>query len=63
MIRRQLFERVPISRARGKNLRCQWLDEMTEGTDGPFVRSRLVAMDVALDNALIHSHAQRHSNA
>ena len=46
-IRHQLFERVPIALARGKKVRCQWLDEMKEGTDGPFVRSRLVAMEVA----------------
>ena len=47
MIRHQLFERVPIASARGKKVRCQWLDEMKEGADGPFVRSRLVAMEVA----------------
>ena len=47
MIRHQLFERVPIALARGKKVRCQWLDEMKEGADGSFVRSRLVAMEVA----------------
>ena len=47
MIRHQLFERVPIALARGKKVRCQWLDEMKEGADGPFVRSRLVSMEVA----------------
>ena len=47
MIRHQLFERVPIAMARGKKVRCQWLDEMKEGANGPFVRSRLVAMEVA----------------
>ena len=47
MTRHQLFERVPIALGRGKKVRCQWLDEMTEGADGPFVRSRLVAMEVA----------------
>ena len=47
MTRHQLFERVPISMARGKNVRCQLLDEMKEGGNGPFVRSRLVAMEVA----------------
>ena len=47
MTRHQLFERVPIALARGKKVRCQWLDEMKEGTDGPFLRSRLVAMEVA----------------
>ena len=26
MIRHQLFERVPIALARGKKVRCQWLD-------------------------------------
>ena len=46
MTRHQLFERVPIAMARGKNVRCQWLDEMKEGANGPFVRSRLVAMEV-----------------
>ena len=46
MIRRRLFERVPIALARGKKIRCQWLDEMKEGADGPLVRSRLVAMEV-----------------
>ena len=35
--RRQLFEPVPIARARGKKIRCQWLDEMKEGANGPFV--------------------------
>ena len=30
MIRHQLFERVPIALARGKKVRCQWLDEMKE---------------------------------
>ena len=33
MIRHQLFERVPIALARGKKVRCQWLDEMKEGAD------------------------------
>ena len=47
MIRHQLFERVLIALARGKKVRCQWLDEMKEGADGPLVRSRLVAMEVA----------------
>ena len=47
MIRHQLLERVPIAMARGKKVRCQWLDEMTEGANGPFVRSRLVALEVA----------------
>ena len=47
MIRHQLFERVSIILARGKKVRCQWLDEMKEGASGPFVRSRLVAMEVA----------------
>ena len=47
MIRHQLFERVPIAWARGKKVRCRWLDDMKEGADGPFVRSRLVAMEVA----------------
>ena len=28
MIRHQLFKRVPIAKARGKKVRCQWLDEM-----------------------------------
>ena len=46
MIRHQLFERVPIALAQGKKVRCQWLDEMKEGADAPFVRSRLVAMEV-----------------
>ena len=47
MTRHHLFERVPIAMARGKKVRCQWLDEMKEGANGPFVRSRLVAMEVA----------------
>ena len=47
MIRHQLFERVPIALARGKKVRCQRLGEMKEGADGPLVRSRLVAMEVA----------------
>ena len=47
MIRHQLFELVRIALAPGKKVRCQWLDEMKEGTDGPFVRSRPVAMEVA----------------
>ena len=46
MTRHQLFERVPIAMARGKKVRCQWLDEMKEGANGPFMRSRLVAMEV-----------------
>ena len=33
MIRHQLFERVPIAMARGKKVRCQWLDEMKEGVN------------------------------
>ena len=33
--------------ARGKKVRCQWLDEMKQGANGPVVRSRLVAMEVA----------------
>ena len=47
MIRHQLFERVPITKARCKKIRCQWLDEMKEGVKGSFVRSRFVAMEVA----------------
>ena len=47
MIRHQLFERVPIAMARGNKVRCQWLDEMKEGADGPFLPSRLVTMEVA----------------
>ena len=47
MTRHQVFERVPISMARGKKVRCQWLDAMKEGAKGPFVRSRFVAMEVA----------------
>ena len=31
MTRHQMFERVPIGKARGKKVRCQWLDEMKEG--------------------------------
>ena len=30
MTRHQLFERVPIAMARGKKVRCQWLDETKE---------------------------------
>ena len=52
--RRHLFERVPIVMARGKKVRCQWVDEMKHGANGPFVRSRLVA---------IHSLALHPSNA
>ena len=44
MTRHQLFEPVPISMARGKKVRRQWLDEMKEGANGPFVRSRSVAI-------------------
>ena len=47
MIRHQLFERVPITKARGEKVRCQWLDEMKDGVKGSFVRSRLAAMEVA----------------
>ena len=47
MTRHQLFERVPIAMARGKKVRCQWLDVMKEGATGPFLCSRLVAMEVA----------------
>ena len=47
MTRHQLFERVPIAMARGKKVRCQWLDEMKEGANGPVVRSRLFATEVA----------------
>ena len=44
MTRHQLFERVPIAMARGKKVRCQWVEEMKEGANGPVVRSRLVAI-------------------
>ena len=47
LTRHQLFERLPIAMDRGEKVRCQWLDEMKEGANGPFVRSRLVAMKVA----------------
>ena len=33
MIRHEMFERVPIAMARGKKVRCQWLDEMKEGVN------------------------------
>ena len=45
--RHQLVERVPIATARGRKVRCQWLGEMKEAANGPFVRSRLGAMEVA----------------
>ena len=61
-IRHQLFGRVPITKARGKKVRCQWLDEMKEGVKGSFVRSRLVAMEVAHGARLIHSLALLHSS-
>ena len=48
MTRHQLFESVPIAMARGKKIRCQWLDGMKERANGPSVRSRLLAMEVAL---------------
>ena len=57
MTRHQLFERVPIAMARGKKVRCQWLDEMKEGAFAQFVRIRLVAMEVAHVYDLIHSLA------
>ena len=41
------LELEPIALARGKKVRCQWLDEMKDGADGPFVRSKLVAMEAA----------------
>ena len=47
MTRHELCERVPNAMARVKKVRCQWLDEMKEGANGPFVRSRLVAMEMA----------------
>ena len=57
MTRHQLFDRVPISMARGKKVRCQWLGEMKEEANGSFVRSRLVAMEVAMAYDLIRSLA------
>ena len=45
MTRHQLFERVPIARARGKKVRCQRLVEMKEGANGPFVCSPLGRAD------------------
>ena len=63
MIRHQFFERVPIAMARGKKVRCQWLDEIKEGANGPLVRSRLVAMEVAMVYDLIHSLALHLSKA
>ena len=62
MIRHQLFERVPIALARGKKIRCQWLDEMKEGADGSFVRSRLVATEV-VHGIRFDTFAQHLSNA
>ena len=59
MIRHQLFYRVPIGLAGGKKVRCQWLDEVNDGADGPFVRSRLVAMEKwPTESVLIHSQVQ-----
>ena len=43
MTRHRLFGCVLIARARGKKVRCQWLDEMKDGANGPFVHSRLAA--------------------
>ena len=58
MIRHQLFKRVPIAKARGKKVRCQWLDEMKEGVKGSFVRNQLVAMELwHMVHASIHSLA------
>ena len=47
MVRHQLFQRVLISLARGKKVRCQVLDEVKQGSDGPLVRRSLVAMEMA----------------
>ena len=41
MVRHQFIERVLIPLARGKKVRCQWLEEMKQGPDGPILRSRL----------------------
>ena len=61
-VRHQVFERVLIPLARGKKVRCQWLDEMKQGPDGPFVCSRLVAMKRITAFASIRSQAQHLSN-
>ena len=44
----EVFRRVPSNAATGTRVRAQWLDdERTDSAGQPFVRSRLVAMQVA----------------
>ena len=64
MVRHQLFERVLTPLARGKKVKCQWLDEMKQGSNGPLVRSRLVEMEVVHGNRYIrrHSTSQMHQD-
>jgi hypothetical protein len=45
MMKRNLYDRVRISDARGKKVRSMWLDEARSNDDGAFVRSRCVAME------------------
>ena len=36
-----------VVRHQGKKVRWQWLDEMKQGPDGPFIRCRLLVMEMA----------------
>ena len=47
LIRHQLFERVPIAWAQSRKVGCYWLYEVKEGSDGPFVRSKPMVMELA----------------
>eukprot|EP00974_Lingulodinium_polyedra_P023078 2227886-Lingulodinium_polyedra.AAC.1 len=41
-----VFVVKPLSELKGKKTRAKWLDEMRQGPDEAFVRSRLVATEV-----------------
>ena len=56
----KLFERVLIPLARGKKVRCRWLEKMKHGPDGPFVRSRLVPMEMAHGAGTSQMHQDHH---
>ena len=58
MPRHQLLDSVPSRLARSNDVASQRLDEMQEGDNGSFVRSRRVPMEVAIESDMTCSQGQ-----
>ena len=63
MARHQLFERALIRLPRGKKVRCEWLDEMKQGPDGPSCAAGSLQWKWPTGSDHILSQAQHLANA